>query len=77
MRSLWMAAEYERNINNIVPGVNRGVRFVGLARRRIEGGFQNEIEPHLDQDKEQQLYLDSLSAVSALRDFRRAWGCGI
>ena len=40
----------------------------------IEGGFQNEIEPHLDQDKEQQLYLDSLSAVSALRDFSESPG---
>jgi hypothetical protein len=62
-----MGAEHGRNINNIVPGVNRGVRFAGVATQKgeeaIEGGFQNEIEPHLDQDKHQQLYLDSLSAL--------------
>jgi hypothetical protein len=44
-----MAAEYGRNINNIVSGVNRGVRFAGVATQKgeevIEGGFQNEIEP--------------------------------
>lgn len=72
-----MAAEYGRNINNIVPGVNRGVRFAGVATQKgivIEGGFQNEIEPHLDQDKEQQLYLDSLSAVRPSRDFSESLG---
>lgn len=44
--ALWMAAEYGRNINNIVPGVNRGVRFAGVATQKgeevIEVGFQNE-----------------------------------
>jgi hypothetical protein len=58
-----MAAEYGRKISNIVLGVNRGVRFEGVATQKgevIEGGYQNEIEPLLDQAKERQLYLDSL-----------------
>jgi hypothetical protein len=56
-----MAAGYGINISNIVPGVNKGVRFAGVATQKgevIEGGFQNEIEPLLDKAKEQQLYLD-------------------
>ena len=64
-------------ISTIVPGVNRGVRFAGVATQKgeiVEGVFQNEIEPLLDQSKEQQLYLDSLSAVSALRDFSESPG---
>ena len=79
-RSLWMAVGYGRNISNIVPGVNRSVRFTGVATQKgkvIEGGFQNEIEPLLDQAKEHQLYLDSLSTISALRDFSEPWECGI
>jgi hypothetical protein len=72
-----MAAGYGRNISNIVPGVNRGVRFTGVATQKgevIEGGFQNEIEPLLDHTKDQQLYLDSLSTISALRDFSESPG---
>ncbi len=71
-----MAAEYGRNISDIVPGVSRSVRFAGVATQKGEfiGVFQNEIEPLLDQAKEQQLYLDSLSSVSALRDFSESPG---
>ena len=72
-----MAAGYGRNISNIVLGVNRGVRFAGVATQKgevIEGGSQNEIELLLDQAKEQQLYLDSLSTFSALRDFSESPG---
>ena len=75
--ALWMAADYGRNISTIVPGVNRGVRFAGVATQKgevIGRVFQNEIEPLLDQAKEQQLYLDSLSAVRALRDFSESPG---
>jgi hypothetical protein len=35
-------------ISNIVPRVNRGIRFGGVATQKgevIEGGYQNEIEP--------------------------------
>ena len=72
-----MAVGYGRNISNIVPGVNRSVRFTGVATQKgkvIEGGFQNEIEPLLDRAKEQHLYLDSLSTVSVLRDFPESPG---
>ena len=72
-----MAVGYGRNISNIVPRVNRSVRFTGVATQKgevIEGGFQNEIEPLLDRAKEQHLYLDSLSTVSVLRDFPESPG---
>lgn len=72
-----MAAGYGRNLSNMVPGVNRGVRIAGVATQKgevIEGGSQNEIELLLDQAKEQQLYLDSLSTFSALRDFSESPG---
>jgi hypothetical protein len=32
--ALWMAAEYGRNISNIVLGVNRGVRFEGVSTQK-------------------------------------------
>ena len=35
----------------------------------IEGGFQEESKPLLDQNIEQQLYLESLSAIGSLREY--------
>ena len=35
----------------------------------IEGGFQQQVEPLLDQKREQRLYLDSLSAIGSLKEF--------
>jgi len=67
----------EENISTIVLGIDRGVRFAGVVTQKgevIEGGFQNEVEPLLDQHKEQQLYLDSLSTIGALRDFSESLG---
>ena len=43
-------------------------------KEKLSKEFQNEIEPLLDRAKEHQLYLDSLSTVSALRDFSESPG---
>jgi hypothetical protein len=52
-------------ISTLVLRLNRRIRFarvVTLKGEVVEGGFQEEAKPLLDQDKEQQLYLESLSS---------------
>jgi hypothetical protein len=46
-----------------LPGV------VTLKGEVVEGGFQEEAKPLLDQDKEQQLYLETLSAIDSLKEY--------
>jgi hypothetical protein len=61
----------EEKISKVLD-IDRRIRFAGVVTNRgevIEGGFQQQVEPLLDQKREQQLYLDSLSALGALRVF--------
>ena len=54
----------EEKISKVLD-IDRRIRFAGVVTNRgevIEGGFQQQVEPLLDQKREQQLYLDSLSA---------------
>jgi hypothetical protein len=53
-------------ISTLVLSLDRRIRFAGLVTLKgevVEGGFQEEAKPLLDQDKEQELYLESLSAI--------------
>ena len=62
----------EENISTQVLDIDRRIRFAGVVTNRgevIEGGFQQQVEPLLDQKREQQLYLDSLSAIGSLKEF--------
>ena len=62
----------EEKISTQVLDINRRIRFAGVVTNRgevIEGGFQQQVEPLLDQKREQQLYLDSLSAIGSLKEF--------
>jgi hypothetical protein len=43
-------------------------------RRSYRRRFQNETSPLLDQHKEQQIYLDSLSAIDTLKEFSESLG---
>jgi hypothetical protein len=61
----------EEKISYTVLSVDKRVRFAGVVSEKgevIDGGFQNEAGPLLDQHKEQQIYLDSLSAIDTLKE---------
>mgnify|MGYP003450995063 CR=1 FL=1 len=62
----------EEKISTRIRDIDRRIRFAGVVTNRgevIEGGFQQQVEPLLDQKREQQLYLDSLSAIASLKEF--------
>jgi hypothetical protein len=59
-------------ISTLVLSLDRRFRFAGVDTLKgevVEGGFQKEAKPLLDQDKEQQLYLESLSAIGSLKEY--------
>jgi hypothetical protein len=59
-------------ISTRVLSLDKRIRFAGVVTRMgevIKGGFQEEAKPLLDQNKEQQLYLESLSAIGSLREY--------
>jgi hypothetical protein len=67
----------EEKISARVLDIDRRIRFAGVVTNRgevIEGGFQQQVEPLLDQKREQQLYLDSLSAIGSLKEFSDTLG---
>ncbi|HEX2014778.1 MAG TPA: DUF6659 family protein [Nitrososphaera sp.] len=52
--------------------LDRNIRFVGVVSGRgevIEGGFQEGIQPLLDGIDEQQMYVQSLANMTALRQY--------
>lgn len=62
----------EEKISTRILDIDRRIRFAGVVTNRgevIEGGFQQQVEPLLDQKREQQLYLDSLLAIGSLKEF--------
>lgn len=67
----------EEKISYSVISIDKGVRFAGVVSEKgevIEGGFQKEASPLLDQHKEQQIYIDSLSAIDTLKEFSGSLG---
>ncbi|HKR74974.1 MAG TPA: DUF6659 family protein [Candidatus Nitrosocosmicus sp.] len=53
------------------------IRFVGLVNKEgevIEGGFRKGIEPLLNQNEEQDMYLQSLSNISFFQSFSEKFG---
>ena len=72
-----MVSGQHGKISSLVLGLDERIRFVGIVNQRgevIEGGFNKNVVPLLDLDKEQQLYLESLSAISSLRNFSDSLG---
>ena len=64
-------------ISTQVLSLDKRIRFAGVVTPMgevIEGGFQEEAKPLLDQNKEQQLYLESLSAIGSLREYSDSLG---
>jgi len=61
----------------MIFAVDKNIRFVGIVNREaevIEGGFRKGIEPLLDQNEEQDMYLQSLSNISFFQSFSEKFG---
>lgn len=64
-------------ISTLVLSLDRRIRFAGVVTPKgevIEGGFQEEAKPLLDQIKEQQLCLESLSTIGLLKEYSDSLG---
>jgi len=58
-----------QNLCDRIIKLDRQIRFAGIVNGRgevIEGGFQNDVQPLLDGTDEQQMYVQSLSSMTAL-----------
>ena len=52
--------------------LDRSIRFVGIVNNRgevIEGGFKQGVEPLLNGNDEQQMYIQSLSNMTMLQNY--------
>jgi len=57
--------------------LDRNIRFVGIVNDRgevIEGGFQRGIQPMLGETEEQQMYINSLTFISAFDLYKEKLG---
>ncbi len=69
--------QFSKDICNEVFAVDESIRFVGIVNKEgevIEGGFRKGIEPLLDQNEEQDMYLQSLSNISFFQSFSEKFG---
>ncbi len=62
----------QRNLCDKIIKLDRNIRFVGIVNSRgevIEGGFQQGIEPLLNETEEQHMYIQSLRNLTTLASF--------
>ncbi|HEV8404680.1 MAG TPA: DUF6659 family protein [Nitrososphaera sp.] len=62
----------QRNLCDKIIKLDRNIRFVGIVNSKgevIEGGFQQGIEPLLDETDEQQMYVQSLWNLTTLQSY--------
>ncbi|HEY7734039.1 MAG TPA: DUF6659 family protein [Nitrososphaera sp.] len=63
---------HSRGLCEKIIKLDRNIRFVGIVNGRgevIEGGFQQGVQPLLDGTDEQQMYIQSLSNMTALQQY--------
>lgn len=61
-----------RNLSDIIIKLDRNIRFVGIVNNKgevIEGGFQEGVEPLLQDSEEQEMYVNSLSNMTLYQNF--------
>lgn len=61
-----------RNLCDRIIKLDPNIRFVGIVNDKgevIEGGFQEGVQPLLDGTDEQQMYIQSLSNITALQKY--------
>lgn len=69
--------EKRKEICDKIFSIDSNIRFVGLVNREgevIEGGFRKGIEPLLNQQEEQDMYLQSLSNITFFQSFSEKFG---
>jgi uncharacterized protein DUF6659 len=67
----------QRNLCDKIIKLDRGIRFVGIVNSRgevIEGGFQQGVEPLLNETEEQQMYIQSLWNLTTLESYSHRLG---
>ncbi|HET6779909.1 MAG TPA: DUF6659 family protein [Nitrososphaera sp.] len=60
-----------------IINLDRTIRFVGIVNNKgevIEGGFKGRVEPLLNETDEQQMYIQSLSNLTALQSYSEGLG---
>ena len=60
------------NLCDTIIKLDRNIRFVGIVNDKgevIEGGFQNGVEPLLEGSDEQEMYTNSLSNMTLLKNY--------
>lgn len=68
---------HRRGLCEQIIKLDRNIRFVGIVNGRgevIEGGFQQGVQPLLNGTDEQQMYIQSLSNMTALEQYRDRLG---
>jgi len=61
-----------RNLCDVLIKLDRNIRFVGIVNNKgevIEGGFQEGVEPLLQDSEEQEMYINSLSNMALFQNF--------
>jgi len=62
----------QRNLCDRIIKLDRNIRFVGIVNNRgevIEGGFQQGVQPLLNETEEQQMYIQSLWNLTTLESY--------
>src|SRR5262245_26575545 len=62
----------QRNLCDRIIKLDRNIRFVGIVNNRgevIEGGFQQGVQPLLNETDEQQMYIQSLWNLTTLESY--------
>ena len=65
------------NFCNAIFNIDEKIRFVGIVNKNsevINGGFKKGIEPLLDVNEEQDMYLQSLSNMTFFQSFSKKFG---
>ncbi len=60
------------NLCDTIIKLDRNIRFVGIVNDKgevIEGGFQDGVEPLLEGSDEQEMYTNSLSNMTLLKNY--------
>jgi hypothetical protein len=62
----------QRNLCDKIIKLDHNIRFVGIVNSKgevIEGGFQQGVEPLLNETEEQQMYIQSLWNLTTLESY--------
>lgn len=62
----------QRNLCDRIIKLDKNIRFVGIVNSRgevIEGGFQQGVQPLLNETEEQQMYIQSLWNLTTLESY--------